>query len=54
MAKKRGLKKCSVCGKTKNRQTGFNKRALSADGHRSECKVCQAKKRKKDYKEKGK
>ena len=49
----RGTKKCSVCGNTKPRSE-FNKRALSADGHMSECKVCQARRRKKDYREKGK
>ena len=53
MAGKRGVKKCSVCKKMKPR-SAFNRRARSADGYRSECKTCQAKRRKKDYKEKGK
>lgn len=51
MAKK-GLKKCSKCGKTKPR-SAFNKRQLSADGYRSECRQCQRARRKKDYEEKG-
>lgn len=48
----RGVKKCSECKQTKPR-SAFNRRALSADGYRSECRQCQGKRRKKDYKKKG-
>ena len=48
----RGTKKCSVGGETRP-LSEFNKRKLSADGYRSECKYHQALARKKHYKKTG-